>query len=147
MGVIGTRVTPFLEQSVRTHCRGLGKTPSVWLRELIEKEISGRTPSPAVGDAITQLSQSISDNAKVMSGILAVSLSACNILVRSEVSNRPETAEQLERTHSEFVTGLLKDLPLKEKLTVETGVRISDVASEIERIRAEKQIQLEEQNG
>jgi len=147
MGVIGTRVTPILEQSVRTHCRGLGKTPSVWLRELIEKEISGKTPNPAVGDAITQLSQSISDNAKVMSGILAVSLSACNILVRSEVSNRPENAEQLEKTHSEFVTGLLKSLPLKEKLTVETGVRISDVATEIERIRAEKQIQQEEQNG
>jgi len=143
MGVIGTRVTPILEQSVRTHCRGLGKTPSVWLRELIEKEISGKTPNPAVGDAITQLSQSISDNAKVMSGILAVSLSACNILVRSEVSNRPETAEQLEKTHSEFVTGLLKDLPLKEKLTVETGVRISDLATEIERIKAEKQIQEE----
>jgi len=115
----------------------------VWLRELIEKEISGKTPNPAVGDAITQLSQSISDNAKVMSGILAVSLSACNILVRSEVSNRPETAEQLEKTHSEFVTGLLKDLPLKEKLTVETGVRISDLATEIERIKAEKQIQEE----
>jgi len=147
MGVIGTRVTPILEQSVRTHCRGLGKTPSVWLRELIEKEMSGKTPNPAVGDAITQLSQSISDNAKVMSGILAVSLSACNILVRSEVSNRPENAEQLEKTHSEFVTGLLKSLPLKEKLTVETGVRISDVATEIERIRAEKQIQQEEQNG
>jgi len=147
MGVIGTRVTPILEQSVRTHCRGLGKTPSVWLRELIEKEMSGKTPNPAVGDAITQLSQSISDNAKVMSGILAVSLSACNILVRSEVSNRPENAEQLEKTHSEFVTGLLKNLPLKEKLTVETGVRISDVATEIERIRAEKQIQQEEQNG
>ena len=143
MGVIGTRVTPILEQSVRTHCRGLGKTPSVWLRELIEKEISGKTPNPAVGDAITQLSQSISDNAKVMSGILAVSLSACNILVRSEVSNRPETAEQLEKTHSEFVTGLLKDLPLKEKLTVETGVRISDLATEIERIKAEKQLQQE----
>jgi len=147
MGVIGTRVTPILEQSVRTHCRGLGKTPSVWLRELIEKEMSGKTPNPAVGDAITQLSQSISDNAKVMSGILAVSLSACNILVRSEVSNRPENAEQLEKTHSEFVTGLLKNLPLREKLTVETGVRISDVATEIERIRAEKQIQQEGQNG
>ena len=147
MGVIGTRVTPILEQSVRTHCRGLGKTPSVWLRELIEKEISGKTPNPAVGDAITQLSQSISDNAKVMSGILAVSLSACNILVRSEVSNRPDTAEQLEKTHSEFVTRLLKDLPLKERLTVETGVRISDVASEIERIRAKEQIQQEEQHG
>ena len=147
MGVIGTRVTPILEQSVRTHCRGLGKTPSVWLRELIEKEISGRTPNLAVGDAITQLSQSISDNAKVMSGILAVSLSACNILVRSEVSNRPETAEQLERTHSEFVTELLKDLPLKERLSVETGVRISDVATEIERIGAKKRIQQEEQHG
>jgi len=143
MGVIGTRLTPILEQSVRTHCRGLGKTPSVWLRELIEKEISGKAPSPAVGDAITELNKSVSDNAKVMSGILAVSLSACNILVQSEVSNRPERAKQLERAHSEFVAGLLKNLPLKEKLTVETGVRISDLATEIERIKAEKQIQKE----
>jgi len=143
MGVIGTRLTPILEQSVRTHCRGLGKTPSVWLRELIEKEISGKAPSPAVGDAITELNKSVSDNAKVMSGILAVSLSACNILVQSEVSNRPERAKQLERAHSEFVAALLKNLPLKEKLTVETGVRISDLATEIERIKAEKQIQKE----
>lgn len=140
MAVIGTRVSPTLEQSVRTHCRCLGKTPSVWLRELMEKEISGKPPSPAVGDAIKELNQLVSDSAKLMGGILAVSLSACNILVQSEVSNRPEKAEQLEKAHSEFITGLLKNLPLKEKLTVETGVRISDLASEIERIKAEKQI-------
>lgn len=147
MGVIGTRVTPVLEQSVRTHCCGLGKTPSVWLRELIEKEISGKPPNPAVGDAIKELNQLVSNSAKLMGGILAVSLSACNILVRSEVSNRPEKAEQLEKAHSEFVTGLLKNLPLKEKVTVETGVRISDLASEIERIKGEKQIQKEAQHG
>lgn len=119
----------------------------MWLRELVEREISGKTPSPAVGDAIKELNKLVSDNAKLMGGILAVSLSACNILVQSEISNRPERAKQLEKAHSEFVAGLLKNLPLKEKLTVETGVRVSDLASEIERIKAEKQIQKEAQHG
>ena len=143
MGVVGTRVSPVLEQNVRDHCLGLGKTPSVWLRELIEREISGKTPSPAVGDAIKGLNELVSDNAKLVIGILAVSLGIHNTLIRSEISNHPERAKQLEKAHSEFVGGLLKNLPLKEQLTVEMGVRISDLASEIERIKSKKQIQQE----
>jgi len=147
MGVVGTRVSPVLEQNVREHCLALGKTPSVWLRELVEKEISGKAPSPAVGDAIKGLNELTSDNAKLVIGILAVSLSVYNTLIQGEISNHPERAKQLENTHREFVGGLLKNLPLKEQLTVEMGVRISDLASEIERVKAEKQIQEEVQNG
>lgn len=147
MGVIGARVPPILEQSVRDHCRGLGKTPSQWLRELIEKEISGKTPSPAVGNAIRELNQLVSDNAKFMIGILAVSLRIYNTLIQSEMSDHPERAKQLEQAHEELVGGLLRSLPLKEQLTVDMGVRISDLASEIERIKAEKQIQKEVQGG
>ncbi len=137
MGVVGTRVSLVLEQNVREYCRGLGKTPSVWLRELVEKEISGKTPSPAVGDAIKELNELVSDNAKFMIGILAVSLSVYNTLIQCEISNHPERAKQLENAHREFVAGLTKNLPLKEQLTAEMGVRISDLASEIERIKAE----------
>ncbi len=143
MGVIGTRLPPVLEQNIRDHCHGLGKTPSEWLRELVEREISGKMPSPAVGDAIKVVNELVSENAKFMIGILAVSLGIYNTLVQSEISNHPERAKQLEKAHSEFVVGLLKNLPLKEQLTVEMGVRITDLASEIERIKAEKQIQQE----
>lgn len=147
MGVIGTRVSPALEENILNYCRGLGKTTSQWLRELMEKEILGKTPSPAVGDAIKGLSELASDNAKFMIGMLAVSLGIYNTLIRGEISNHPERAKQLEKAHSEFVGGLLKNLPLKEQLTVEMGVRISDLATEIERIKAEKQIQQEVQDG
>ena len=143
MGVVGTRVSPVLEQNVREHCLALGKTPSVWLRELVEKEISGKAPGPAVGDAIKGLNELTSDNAKLVIGILAVSLSVYNTLIQGEISNHPERAKQLENTHREFVGGLLKNLPLKEQLTVEMGVRVTDLASEIERIKNKKQIQQE----
>jgi len=143
MGVIGTRLSPVLEQNIRDHCRGLGKTPSIWLRELVEREISGKTPSPAVGDAIKGLNELVSDNAKFIIGILAVSVGVYNNLIQSEISNHPEKAKQLEKVRSEFVGGLLKTLPLKEHLNVEMGVRVTDLASEIERIKAEKQIQQE----
>ena len=146
MGVIGTRVSPALEENILNYCRGLGKTTSQWLRELMEKEILGKTPSPAVGDAIKGLSELASDNAKFMIGMLAVSLGIYNTLIRGEISSYPERAKQLEKAHSEFVGGLLKNLPLKEQLTVEMGVRISDLATEIERIKAEKQIQQEVQD-
>jgi hypothetical protein len=143
MGVVGTRVSPVLEQNIRDHCRGLGKTPSIWLRELVEREISGKAPSPAVGDAIQGLNDLVSDNTKFMIGILAVSVGVYNNLIQSEISNRPEKAKQLEEARREFVTGLLKNLPLKEHLTVEMGVRISDLATEIERIKGAKQLQKE----
>ena len=143
MGVVGTRLPPVLEQNIRDHCHGLGKTPSVWLRELIEREISGKTPSPAVGDAIKGLNELTLDNGKFVTGILAVSLSIYKTLIQGEISNHPEKAQQLEKAHSELVGGLLKNLPLKEQLTVEMGVRISDLATEIERIKSEKQIQQE----
>ena len=143
MGVVGTRVSPVLEQNIRDHCRGLGKTPSIWLRELAEKEISGKTPSPAVGDAINGLNELTSDNAQFVIGILAVSLGIYNTLIQSEISNHPERAKQLEKAHSEVVGGLLKNLPLKEQVTVDMGIRITDLASEIERIKSKKQIQQE----
>jgi len=143
MGVVGTRVSPVLEQDIREHCRGLGKTPSIWLRELVEREISGKVPIPAVGDAIKGLNELTSDNAKLVIGILAVSLNIYNTLIQSQISNHPERAKQLESVRSEFVGGLLKNLPLKEHLTVEMGVRITDLADEIERVKAEKQIQQE----
>ena len=147
MGVVGTRVPPVLEQNIRDHCRGLGKTPSVWLRELIEREIWGKTPSPAVGDAIKGLSEVVSDNAKFMIGILAASLGIYNTIIQGEISDHPEKAKQLEKTHREFIAGLLKNLPLKEQVTVEMGIRITDLATEIERIKAEKQLEREAQDG
>lgn len=143
MGVVGTRVSPVLEQNIRDHCLALGKTPSIWLRELVEQEISGKTPSPAVGDAIKGLNGLVSDNAKFMIGIMAVSVGVYNTLVQSEISNHPEKAKQLEDARREFVAGLLKNLPLKEHLTVEMGVRVTDLASEIERVKSKKQIQQE----
>ena len=143
MGVVGTRLSPALGQNVQNYCRSLGKTPSVWLRELIEREISGKPPSPAVGDAIKLINELVSDNAKLVIGMLAVSLGIYNTIIQSEISNHPERAKQLEKAHSEFVGGLLKNLPLKEHLTVEMGVRITDLATEIKRIKAEKQIQQE----
>lgn len=78
-----------------------------------------------------------------MIGILAVSLNVYNALIQSEISNHPERAKQLEKAHSELVGGILKNLPLKEQLTVEMGVRVTDLASEIERIKNKKQIQQE----
>ncbi len=147
MGVVGARLTPVLEQNFRDHCLGLGKTPSVWLRELIEREISGKTPTPAVGDAIKGLNELTSDNAKFVFGILSVSLGIYSTLVQSQISDHPEKAKQLENTHRELVGGLLKTLPLKEQLTVEMGVRISDLAGEIERVKSKKRVLKEAQNG
>ena len=143
MGVVGTRVSSVLEQNIQDHCRSLGKTPSIWLRELVEREISGKTPSPAVGDAIKGLNELTSDNTKFMVGILAVSVGVYNTLIQSEISNHPEQAKQLEEARREFVAGLLKNLPLKEHLTVEMGVRVTDLASEIERVKDKKQLQQE----
>jgi len=143
MGVVGTRVSSVLEQNIREHCLALGKTPSIWLRELVEREISGKTPSPAVGEAIKGLSELITDNAKLIVGILAVSVGVYNTQIQGEISNHPEKAKRLEEARREFVAGLLKNLPLKEHITVEMGVRISDLASEIERVKGKKQIQQE----
>ena len=138
MSVVGTRVSPVLEQNIRDYCHGLGKTPSVWLRELIEREIQGKIPTPAVGDAIKGLSELVSDNAKFIIGILAASLGIYNTIIQSEISDHPERAKQLEKAHRELVGGLLKNLPLKEQLTVEMGIRITDLATEIERIKSKK---------
>ncbi len=147
MGVVGTRVSPVLEQNIRDHCHGLGKTPSVWLRELIEREIRGKTPNPAVGDAVKGLSELASENTRFIVGILAACLGIYNTLVQSEISNHPDKTKQLEKTHSEFIAGLLKNLPIKEQLTVEMGIRITDLATEVERIKAEKQLEQEAQDG
>lgn len=138
MGVIGARVPLVLERTIRDYCRGLGKTPSAWFRELIEREISGKAPNPAIGDAVGRLSDLVSDNTNFMLGILAVSLSIYNTLLRSEISNHPEEAGQLENAHRELV-GLLQTLPLKEQLSGDMEVRIADLASEIERIKNKNQ--------
>ena len=139
MGVVGTRVPPVLERKALDHCRGLGKTPSQWLRELIENELSGKTPSPAVGDAIHGLAASVSDNAKLMGAILAVSVGIFKTLVQIEMLNHPERAKQLENIHREFWERLPEGIPAEEQLTIEMGLKISDLASEIERIKGEKQ--------
>ena len=139
MGVVGTRVSPVLEQNIQDHCRGLGKTPSIWLRELVEREISGKTPSPAVGDAIKGINELVSDNTKLIIGILAASVGIYNTIIQGEILDHPDKAKQLGKAHGEFVAGLLKNLPLKEQLTVEMGVRITDLATEIERIKGKKQ--------
>ena len=138
MGVIGARVPIVLERNIRDHCRGLGKTPSVWFRELIEREISGKTPNPPIGDAIGRLNDLVSDGTNFMLGILAVSLSVYNTLIQSEIFNHPERAEQLENAHRELV-GLLETLPLKERLTGEMKVKIADLESEIARVKGVKQ--------
>jgi len=139
MGVVGTRVPPALEQKVQEYCRGLGKTPSQWLRELIEGELAGKTPSPALGNAIQGLAASVSDNAKLVGTILAVSIGLYKALVQIEMLNHPERAKELENIHREFSQRLLEGMPAKEQLTVEMGLKISDLASEIERIKGEKQ--------
>jgi len=138
MGVVGTRMPPVLEQKVQEYCRGLGKTPSQWLRELIERELSGKTPSPAVGDAIQGLAASVSDSAKLVGTILAVSLGLYKTLVQIEMLNHPERAKQLENIRREFSDRLLESIPAKEQLAIEVGLRISDLASEIERIKGGK---------
>jgi len=147
MGVVGTRLASVLEQNVREHCLGLGKTPSVWLRELIEREISCKTPGPAVGDALQGINELASDNAKFMVGILAVSMRIYSTLIQSEISDHPERAKQLEKAQKELVEGVLRAVPLKEQLTVEMGVRVSDLTSEIERIKGKKQALEEAQGG
>jgi len=140
MGVVGTRVPPALEQKVQEYCRGLGKTPSQWIRELIEREVFGKTPNPAIGDAVQGLAGLVSDNTKLVGTILAVSVGLFKTLVQIEMLNHPERAKQLEDIHREFSQGLLESIPAKEQLTIEMGLKISDLASEIERIKGEKQI-------
>jgi hypothetical protein len=138
MGVVGTRVPLALEQKVQEQCRGLGKTPSQWLRELIDRELSGKTPSPAIGDAIQGVAASVSDSAKLVGTILAVSLGLYKTLVQIEMLNHPERAKELENIQREFSERLLEGTPAKEQLTIEMGLKISDLASEIERIKGEK---------
>ncbi|OGO05562.1 MAG: hypothetical protein A2Y60_06725 [Chloroflexi bacterium RBG_13_54_9] len=141
MGVVGTRVPPALGQRVLEHCRGLGKTPSEWLRELVERELAGKTPNPAVGDAVQHLSELVGDNTKLVGTILAVAIGTYKALVQIEMVNHPDRTGQLEQIDRQFRERLLEKMPAKEQLTIETGLRISDLASEIERIRGEKQIQ------
>ena len=138
MGVVGTRLPPALEQKVQEYCSGLGKTPSQWLRELIEGELVGKTPSPAIGDAIQGLAGSVSDNAKLAGTILAVSIGLYKAFVQIEMLNHPERAKQLDNIHREFAERLLKGIPANEQLTIEMGLKISDLKSEIERIKGGK---------
>lgn len=138
MGVVGTRMPLDLEQKVQEHCRGLGKTPSQWLRELIERELSGKTPSPAIGDAVQGLAGLVSDNTKLVGTILGVSVGIYKAVVQIEMLNHPERAKQLENIHREFWERLLEGIPVKEQLAIEVGLKISDLASEIERIKGEK---------
>ena len=140
MGVVGTRVPPALEQRVQQHCCGLGKTPSEWIRELIERELSGKTPNPAVGDAIQGLAGLVADNTRLAGAILAISVGVYKALVQNEILNHPERAAQIKKGHREFAERLLESMPAKEQLTIEMGLRISDLASEIERIKGEKPI-------
>ena len=141
MGVVGTRLAPGLGQRVLEHCRGLGKTPSEWLRELIERELAGKTPNPAVGDAIQRLDELINDNTALVGTILAVAAGTYKALVQIAVLNHPERTEQLARIDREFQERLFKSIPAREQITIEMGLRVSDLASEIERIKGEKQIQ------
>ena len=131
---------PALGQEVQEHCHGLGKTPSQWIRELVEKELSGKKPSPAIGDAVQGLSGLVGDNTKLVGTILAVSVGIYKTLVQIEMLDHPERAKQLENIHREFSERLLEAIPAKEQLTIEMGLKISDLASEIERIKGEKQI-------
>ena len=141
MGVVGTRLPPGLGLKVLEHCRGLGKTPSEWLRELIEKELAGKMPSPAVGDAIQRLDELINDNTALVGTILAVAAGTYKALVQIEMVNHADTAKQIEQIDREFRAWLLENIPAKEQLTIEMGFRVSDLTSEIERIKGEKQIQ------
>ena len=138
MGVVGTRMPSALEQKVQEHCRGLGKTPSQWLRELIEKELSGKTPSPAIGDAVQGLAGLVSDNTKLVATILAVSVGIFKALVQIEMLNHPQRAKQLENINREFSERLLESIPAREQLAIEVGLKISDLASEIQRIKGQK---------
>ncbi len=141
MGVVGTRVPLALGQQVQEHCRGLGKTHSEWLRELIERELAGKTPNPAIGDAVQRLDALVSDNAKLVGTILAVAVGTYKALVQIEMVNHAETAKQIEQIDREFRGWLLENIPDKEQLTIEMGFRVSDLTSEIERIKGDKQIQ------
>ena len=141
MGVVGTRVPPPLGQRVQEHCRGLGKTPSEWLRELVERELAGKTPNPALGDAVQRLAELVSDNSKLAGTILAVAVGTYKALVQIEMVNHADTAKQIEQIDREFRAWLLENMPAKEQLTIEMGLRISDLASEIEKIKGQKQIQ------
>lgn len=135
MPVVGARVPLALEQRVQQHCHGLGKTPSEWIRELLERELSGKTPSPALGEAVQGLVGSVSHNTQLAATILAVSVGIYKALVQVEMLNHPERAKELADIHRELGQKLAE-----EKLTIETGLRISDLASEIERIKGERQI-------
>ena len=143
MGVVGTRVPPALEQKVQEYCYGLGKTPSQWLRELIERELSGKTPRPAIGDAIQGLAGLLSDNAKLVGTVLAVSVGMYRALSQIELLNHPEKAKQLESIQREFAARLLETAPAREQLTIELGLKVSDLASEIERMKGIRQIDQE----
>ena len=127
MSVVGTRVPPDLGQKVQEHCRGLGKTPSQWLRELVERELFDKIPNPALGDAIQVLSGLVSDTTKFASTILAVSIGLYKTLIQIEMLNHPERAKQLEDIHREFSERLLESVPAKELFTVEMGLKISDL--------------------
>ena len=140
MGVVGTRLPPALGQRVQEHCHGLGKSPSQWVREVIEKELSGKTPSPAIGDAIQGLAGLVGNNTKLVGTILAVSVGVYKTLVQMEMLNHPQRAKQLESIHRQFSERLLESIPAQEQLTIEMGLKISDLASEIERIKGKKQI-------
>lgn len=141
MAVVGVRVSPALEERVRQHCRGLGKTPSRWLRELIEREVEGKTPSPALGDAVQGVATVVVENAGLMKAILAISLGAYQILVQSDMLSHPERAAQIGQMHRQLWERIIGEVPAKDHLTVEMGFRLSDLASEIERLKSEKQIQ------
>ncbi len=139
MAVVGTRVPPALERKLKEHCRGLGKTPSEWVREVLERELSGTTPSPALGDAVQGLASLVGHNTQLLGTVLAVSVGVYKALVQMEVLSHPEQAKQIEDIHHQFAA-TLEGTPANEQVAVEMGLRISDLASEIARIRNEKQI-------
>lgn len=146
MPVVGARVPLALEQRVQQHCHGLGKTPSEWIRELLERELSGKTPSPALGDAVQGLAALVGHNTQLLGTVLAVSVGVYKALVQMEVLSHPERAKQIEDIHRQFAA-TMEGIPAQEQVAVETGLRISDLASEIARIRNEKQILEEVYDG
>ena len=132
MGVVGTRVSVELGERVEGHCRAVGKTPSQWLRDLIQGELEGKAPAPALGEALQGVAQEVAQTSQLLGHLLRLSVGTLRLLAQGEMMDHPERAGEVLRIYRQSLQGLAQ---LPGALKVEMGVRVSDLASEIERLR------------
>ncbi len=131
MSVIGTRLPPSLGEKVRRVCQELGRTPSQWLRELVQREIEGRELF-----SLEQLASDLERNAEFLQLLLMLSVVTYKMLCLV-AAHQGSPAWRIEQLDQKLWEGFSEDILRKRLLPLGTMRELNWVVSEIEELKME----------